>query len=109
MSVNVTTNFTSFSDALNEVSNKVSSECERLSGKVSFDTLFNEEFMSKYTKFKSLEELLTSGGYGTTEEAFKAIPDDEFDKYICQCTKFSSWKEMQVKAAENYVASNFNL
>lgn len=109
MSVKVTTNFSDIGKSLDDVANKIRKESERLSGKVSFATLFNENFMSKYTNFNSLEELLIAGGYGVTQEEFKAIPEDEFDKYITNCTQFSSWEEMQHKAVEEYTEDNFKL
>jgi len=72
---------------------------------VSFDQLFTEAFMKKYTDFSSFEELLEIGGFEVnSQEDFEAIPDDVFDKHIAKHTRFGSWKEMLNSAVTEYAA-----
>lgn len=84
---------------------KIQSDVNKLSGErtVSFDELFNSDFMDKHTKFQSFEELLKGGGFVVNSpEDFAAISDDEFDKHISKTTDFDSWGDMQSRAAEEY-------
>lgn len=66
--------------------------------------LFNSDFMIEYTEYATFEELLTAGGFivNSTED-FLAIPDEDFNKHIRSCTKFTSWNDMMTKASEIYV------
>ncbi len=91
-------NLKDFEKALKKKSNDVS-------GIVSYDVLFNEPFMKKYTDFSSFEELLSAGGFiVNSEDDFKNIPDDQFDQHISKTTKFDSWEDMQSTAATVYMA-----
>ncbi|HZK52631.1 MAG TPA: hypothetical protein VFC84_00285 [Desulfosporosinus sp.] len=84
---------------------KIQSDVNELSGErqVSFDELFNSDFMSKHTKFQSFEELLKGGGFVVNSpEDFAAIPDDQFDKHVSETTDFDKWVDMQARAAEEY-------
>lgn len=79
---------------------------ENLNGEVSFDVLFNRNFMTSNTKFSSFDDLLTKGGFEVnSQEDFAAIPDDEFDKFISENTNFSSWDEMLSVAGEEHIFS----
>jgi len=70
---------------------------------VSFEELFNPDFMSEYTEFKSFKELLESGGFKVNSvEDFAAIPDDEFDEHILRTTSFDKWEDMQKTAEIKY-------
>jgi hypothetical protein len=65
--------------------------------------LLNPNFMEKHTKAKDFEDfVLKSGlvdqGQPITPEVFKALPDEEWDKYISEQTSFSSWDDMLGKA-----------
>ncbi len=84
---------------------KLSKNLEELGNKKSIGLyeLMSENFVSKHSKYKSFDELLSSSSFTVeTAEDFKAIPDDEWDSYINQNTDYDSWKEMQVKAFEYY-------
>ena len=75
-------------------------------GQVSFDVLFNANFMTTHTNFKSFDELLNAGGFiVNSQEDFKAIPDDIFDEHIKKFTEFNSWQEMMQVAGQAYVIS----
>ncbi|KRQ86017.1 hypothetical protein ABG79_02149 [Caloramator mitchellensis] len=76
---------------------------------VSFDELFNSQFMSRYTNFSSFEELLSYGGFEVnSQEDFEAIPDNKMDEVVRKTTTFSSWEEMLSKAAETYIAKKLD-
>ncbi|WDU84236.1 hypothetical protein [Caloramator sp. Dgby_cultured_2] len=72
---------------------------------VSFNELFNSQFMNKYTNFSSFEEFLSYGGFiVNSQEDFEAIPDDKMNELVQKTTIFSSWEEMLSKATETYLA-----
>lgn len=91
---------------------KVTSQIEQLKknlesiegqGEVPFTEIFNEEFLTKYSSFISLEDMFKKSGFKIdTVDDFKAIPDNEWESFIVDNTKFSSWKEMQKIAATEY-------
>ncbi|CAI2439073.1 hypothetical protein [Serratia proteamaculans] len=64
-----------------------------------FDELFNEEFLSQCSTFVSLDDMLEKSGFKVeTAEDFKAIPDDEWERFIVENTSYESWREMQMDA-----------
>jgi len=77
---------------------------------VSFDELFPPAFMAKNTKHQTIDALVKASGFTiNSKEDFKAIPDDQWDSYIQQNTRFSNWKEMQQTAANEYFARKLGL
>ena len=52
--------------------------------------------MREYTNFGSIDEMFEASGFKCdTTEDFRAIPDDEWDAFIRQATRFDSWAEMK--------------
>jgi hypothetical protein len=77
---------------------------------VSFDDLFTSEFMSKYTSFSTLGELLEHGRFDVNSpEDFEAITDAQKDELVQKTTSFSSWSEMLAKASELYTLTQLEL
>lgn len=71
---------------------------------VSFEKLFSKSFMARYTKFKSINEMVDKSPFKVeSEEDFKNIPDLEWDKYVKENTSFQNWDEMFSKAGEEYL------
>lgn len=71
---------------------------------ISFEKLFNEAFMSKYSNYKSFDEFLTKGNFQVkTEEDVADIPDELFDRHVVRETKFADWKSMLETANREYV------
>jgi hypothetical protein len=71
---------------------------------VRFDELFSKSFMTKYTKYESINEMVDKSPFKVeSEEDFKKIPDTDWDKYVRENTSFQSWGEMRSKAAEEYL------
>ena len=71
---------------------------------VSFNELFSPEFMTKYTQFRTINEMVEKSPFKVeSEEDFKNIPDEEWDSYVKEKTSFQSWSEMMSKAGEEYL------
>lgn len=86
---------------------QIQKNANELSGEneVSFDELFSTQFMSKYTSFKSFDELLEAGSFVVnSKEDFEKIPDDLFDDHIAKNTNFDDWESMQEEAFQVYVS-----
>jgi len=86
--------------------NRLQREIKRIpkQQEVSFEKLFSESFMSRYTKFKSINEMVDKSPFKVeNEEDFKNIPDLEWDKYVKENTSFHNWEEMLSKAGEEYL------
>jgi len=92
-------------------------KAEELEGtkKVSFDELFNKDFMIRHTDYAKFDDfviqskLVPDGTTTLTEEIFTAIPDDDFDEYISKITKFDSWEHMKQIAVEEYYKKQLGL
>lgn len=95
-----------FTNELNAIADKM----ESLDGsKVSFDVLFDRNFMKLHTSAASFDEFLSQGNFNVkTEEDFESIPDDVFDKYVASNTDFSSWEEMFDTATGEYLESQLD-
>lgn len=100
-----------FEDAMRKLRD-LQRRAEQLDGQheVSFDDLFPDEFMLRNTEYPSIAELLSGSGFRIeTAEDFHAIPDETWDNYIRQHTRFDSWGEMQRAAAEEWMVRQLGL
>lgn len=71
---------------------------------LTLDELMNEAFVSNHSKYKSFDELLSSSPFTVeTAEDFKAIPDEQWDRFIDENTDFDTWESMQRAAFKHYV------
>lgn len=80
---------------------------ERIKGEkeVPLSHILTPSFMQRYTAFKNFEEMLDESPFSIkNEEDFKKVSDEEWDVYVRDKTKFSSWKEMIEKAGAGYVS-----
>lgn len=83
---------------------------DNVSGKIKFEDLFNSKFMQTNTNFNNIEQFFESSPFTVnTEDDFDNLNENELDGYVKEKTKFASWEEMKVKAAEIYVAKELNL
>jgi hypothetical protein len=83
---------------------------QRLSGthNVEFSELFCSEFMLFNTDFESMEAMFAASGFTVrSQEDFASIPDDKWDAFVQQRTRFQSWNEMLGRATQEYVKSRF--
>lgn len=70
---------------------------------VSAKELFTPEFMGRFTKVRSFEELIEATGLPVnTPEDFVAIPNAVWEPIVREHTRFSSWLEMQQTAGAEY-------
>ena len=67
--------------------------------------LFTDSYMKKNTKCSSLDEMLDKSPFTIeTQQDFESIPDDLWDDFVRENSKFFNWEEMQQEAANIYVA-----
>ena len=65
--------------------------------------LLTESFLAKHSNVTDAQALFDKSGFEVeSAEAFKAIPDDEWDQYISSVSSFDSWKEMLQSATAEY-------
>lgn len=96
-----------FSDGINKLSKNLSKIAETKS--VSFEELFNNDFLASCSSFTSLEDMFEKSGFKVeTPEDFKAIPDDEWESFIIKNTSYNSWSEMQSDAGRKYFQKMLN-
>src|SRR6266704_1562342 len=82
---------------------KLQKNIEKLEGQhaIPFDELFPTSFMSRYTNFSSIDELLQKSNFNiNSQEDFEKIPEDEMDSFIAMNTSFLTWNQMFTKASE---------
>jgi len=85
---------------------------EQLHGEhqVPVSELFPEEFMLLNTDYTSFNDMIDASGYSVESfEDFAAIPDDAWEAHVQMHTRFSSWKEMQSTAAQEWAARQLGL
>jgi len=85
---------------------RLSKEMKSLEGlkKLSMTEVLTPSFMTRFTQFKTLDEMIEKSPFKVeTEEDFKKIPDDEWDKYVKENTSFQNWDEMLTKAGEEHL------
>ena len=98
-------------DNLQKQLKKMQKTAKELNGthKVPFDKLFTKSFMTKYTKFSSINDFFKSGGFDVkSENDLKAIPDNEIDLHTSKTTKFKTWEDMLNKAVDQYISKKFS-
>lgn len=92
-------------DSLEKKLKKIADRARELDGKhqIALTDLLIESFIAKHTNFVNAQELFDNSDFKVdSAEAFKAIPDDEWDQYISSVSSFDSWKEMLHSASAEY-------
>lgn len=65
------------------------------------DTIFTDEFMQKYTNFENFEYFRYSSAVMVTwGQAFMVYNEDVFNHFIVESTRFQTWDEMVMRAAD---------
>ena len=85
---------------------KIQSKAKELKGtnNVPFKELFSQEFLRKYTNFSSLDDMFKKSGFTVnSQEDFKNIPDEAWDKFISDNSHFKSWKKMFDAAMKEWI------
>lgn len=88
-------NAISFDDLLKELQDQRANPEE----KASLGQLFNEGFMSKYSKCRSIQEFLEKGNFQAwSTEDMALIPEELLNRHVARETEFADWKSMLDKA-----------
>jgi hypothetical protein len=80
---------------------------------IHLEEILDEEFMTTYTSFDSLQEFISHSKlfphYKKTmnKEILDSISIKKFDNYIQKNTSFTNWKELFHVAVEEYIKKNF--
>lgn len=93
-----------FDDLLRKLRN-LQRNAEALDGEHSlpFTELFPDEFMLRNTDFPSIDAFLTASGFSIASTEDTALPPDErWDPFVTQHTRFGSWGEMKDAAAQEW-------
>ncbi|WP_445772908.1 hypothetical protein [Shewanella sp.] len=87
---------------------KLKQNLEDLHGthKVELKEILTPEFLGECSSFSDLDQLFIASGFDVkSPEDFKAVPDDEWEAFITNNTKFESWENMQQAAMDKYMKS----
>jgi hypothetical protein len=93
-------------DELQKKLKKMAEGAKELEGEqqIPIPDLLTEDFVSEHTKFRDAQKIFDESGFEINNaEDFKAIPDDDWDKYIAQISDFESWSEMLKAATAEHV------
>jgi hypothetical protein len=85
---------------------------QELEGKheIPIKDIFRSDFMSKYTDFRSFDEMLDASGFKVrTSEDFAAILDGQWDAFVAARTRFKNWKEMREEGVRQYVEAKLRV
>lgn len=99
-------------DELTKNLEDIRSRAEDIDGEnnIPLGELFNSKFMSKYTEFNTIDEMVEKSDFEVeTEEDFKNIPDDEWDEYVNEKTRFNNWQEMINEAVKIWTVKRLRL
>ncbi len=88
---------------LNDLERKVND----VSGEVSFEKLFTQEFLSACSEYDDIDAFFNDSGFDcSSAEAFGRIPQSDMDAYVSSKTSYSSWEEMLQAAGEAYMINS---
>lgn len=91
----------SFDDLLLEL--KGQKQAQEDPNNISLDQLFNEGFMSKYSRCASFDELMEKGSFqAKTHEDIANIPEELLERHIARETEFPNWKAMLETAKQEH-------
>jgi len=77
---------------------------------VPFSELLTPEFLSRHTRFKDFEEMLTTSGFKVNStEDFKAIPELEWDIFVQSTSTFTNWQAMLDEAFSDWTTNKLGL
>lgn len=100
-----------FDEAMDEL-DELGRKAQELEGEqeVPIEELLTSSFMRRRTNFSSFEEMLEASQWDVeTQEDFEAIPDDEWDRFVAEHSRFPNWEEMLGAAAQAWAARQLGL
>lgn len=72
--------------------------------------LFPINFLTKYTDFSSLEDMVQTSGFAiASREDVQHIPKSAWNDFIARHTQFSNWEQMQQSAAVEWAIRQLGL
>ncbi|WP_028125181.1 hypothetical protein [Eremococcus coleocola] len=91
-------------DKLEKQFKELEKNASKINGKneVSFDELFTNNFMQKYTDFSTIDEFENRSSFDFSN--LEQIDDMALDNFVSEHTTFSNWKDMLTKASELWTA-----
>ncbi|MEB7752222.1 hypothetical protein [Staphylococcus pseudoxylosus] len=97
-------------DKLSKKLDKISDNAKEMNGTsdISIGTLFNSEFMKKYTNEEDITKFVESSELNIESQSDfnELIQTKNWDTYVSENTNFSSWNEMLQKALGEYTFNN---
>ena len=79
-------------------------ESDVITGDVDILSLFNPEFMKRFTKFDSLPDFISASGQDfNSQDAWNQIQDGKINKFICENSEFDSWIDMYTTAGNYFL------
>ncbi len=87
-------------DKVQKELDKLQKNAERLNGtnEIPFDELFTASFMTKYTKFGTINNFFDATPFDSSN--LDEIDESELDVFVQQNTTFPNWQEMLGEASE---------
>jgi hypothetical protein len=85
--------------------NDIAGRAQALDGQqnVPVGDLLNPEFMSRHTRFGSVDDMFAASGFRIeSQEDLAAVPDEQWDEFIRSVSKFSDWQSMLGEAAREW-------
>ena len=91
-------------DELQEKLDVLTQKVHELDGqKIPMSEVLTSDFISRSTKFSSLEELLEASGFKIeSQDDFAAIPVDDLDRFIRSNSLFDSWNALLSTAGSEW-------
>ncbi|MDO4772828.1 MAG: hypothetical protein Q4A72_04650 [Bacillota bacterium] len=64
--------------------------------------LLSPDFISKYTEYKSLDEIFAKFGIDVDLDKIEEFPVEKLDEVFSKVSEFSSWSEMLSQAIQDF-------
>ena len=83
---------------------KMADNVKRASEGASIEELFTTGFMQAHSKFSSISEFFTAGGFAVISwDDVEPIPDDALDAHVTSFTDFPTWSAMLEAASSELI------
>lgn len=69
---------------------------------VNLRELLSGDFISKYTKYQSIEELFSEFGIDADLDQMEGYPMEKLDEAVAKVSDFSTWSEMLSQAIQDF-------
>lgn len=97
-------------DELQEKLDCITQKLQELDGHKEVAEVLTSDFLSRSTKFSSLEELFEASGFKIeSQDDFAAIPLDEFDRFIRSNSLFDGWQALLSTAGSEWAKKKLGL